>query len=124
MGMKMKKTLLTLVIITSVVTVVSTGCALTGNVAKVEWIGTGPVYGHLTVELVPTDNAEANVIYIVELWEKGKLRDDTEYVSWSQPELNVHTVKSVNFPLTWEEFNAYEYSTEDLGHIFSVKVHR
>jgi len=122
--MKMKKTLLTLVIITGVVIVVSTGCALTGNVAKVEWIGTGPVYGHLTVKLVPTDNAEAHIRYTVELWEKGKLRDDTGYVSWSQPELNVHTARYVNFPLTREEYSAYRYSTEDLGNIFSVKVHR
>ena len=80
-----------MVIITSIVAVVSTGCALTGNIAKVEWIGTGPVYGHLTVKLVPTDNAEAHVRYTVELWEKGKLRDATGHVIWSQPELNVHT---------------------------------
>lgn len=123
-GMK-KALLLTLVIITCVVAVVWAGCSSMGNVAEVKWIATGYIYKHVTVELVPTNKAQANLVYTVELWEKGSLRTNTGRVSWSQPELNVHTPKFVSFPLTTEEFNAYRYAPgNDLSHIFSAKVYR
>ena len=80
--------------------------------------GTGPPYG-LCVELKPTESALANKVYVVELYEKGHLRDSTT-VSWNQPELNVLKEKMVILPVTRVEYNAYVF--EDISHIFSIKV--
>ncbi len=82
-----------------------------------------PYVGVLTLdlrfELEPTDLAVAGKVYEVELYEKGKFRSVTS-ISWSQPELNVKKVKSVGFPLSYEERQAY--FLEDISHIFSLKM--
>jgi hypothetical protein len=74
----------------------------------------------LWVNLKPTSNAIANKKYIVDLYEKGVLRDTT-FVQWNQPELNVSKTRFVYFNIKSEEYRAY-YG-EDVGHIFSVRVH-
>ncbi|MBM4432582.1 MAG: hypothetical protein FJ025_01100 [Chloroflexi bacterium] len=88
------------------------------NIATVE--GMWESYFHLVVQLKPTSEAIANKAYVVDLYEKGHLRDTTT-VSWNQPEINVLLEKTVSFPLTEEEGNAY--FMQDVSHIFSVKVH-
>jgi len=116
---------LTIPAIAIIVIVIASLMPFTGGekIANAEWIGTGIKYGQLTVELVPTDNAKPSVGYIVELWEKDRIRT-TALVRWSQPEINAHTSKWISFPLTKEEFNVYRYSTEDLSNVFSVKVRK
>jgi hypothetical protein len=85
------------------------------------WVGhSGWVSDSLFVDLKPTIIAVANKTYIVSLYEKGNLRDDT-VIQWNQPELNISKVKSVTFPISREEYDAY--FGEDISHIFSVKVH-
>ena len=74
----------------------------------------------IDVELQPTDNAKAGKVYQVDLYEQGKLRATTT-VSWNQPEINVKDTKTVEFPASSDEFNAY--ALKDISHIFSVKVH-
>ena len=120
-----RRWVLTIAVIMAVITGIALFLLVTveGKIAEVKWIGTGLNYGKVTVELVPTDNAKADVGYAVELWEEGRVRS-TALVRWSQPELNVHTSKWVNFPLTTEEFYAYRCSTEDLRNIFSVKLRK
>lgn len=73
----------------------------------------------LRFELEPTDLVVAGKVYEAKLYEKGSLRSVTS-ISWSQPQLNVKKVKSVGFPLSYEERRAYFF--EDISHIFSVKV--
>jgi hypothetical protein len=75
---------------------------------------------YLYVGLKPTGNAIADKTYVVSLYEKGSLRDGA-VVQWNQPELNVLKEKSVHFPLSEQEWDAY--FMEDVSHIFSVKIH-
>lgn len=76
----------------------------------------------LYVELKPTNNAVAGKNYIVDLYEKGNLRDTTT-VQWNQPEINVLLEKSITFQhIRQEEYNAYR--GKDISHIFSVKIHK
>jgi len=74
----------------------------------------------LGVSLTPTSFAQADKLYTVDLYEKGNFRASTT-VSWNQLELNVQTDKSVEFPLTKAEGDAY--FMHDMSNIFSVKVH-
>lgn len=78
--------------------------------------------GHalLLVDIKPNDSALANKVYEVDLYEKGQFRAKTT-VAWNQPEINVSTSKTVGFPITGEEYNAYLF--KDVSNIFSVKVH-
>lgn len=77
--------------------------------------------GHVIVaKLKPTSNTIANEWYIVDLYEKGVLRE-SKSISWNQPELNVLKEKSVRFSSREQEFDAY--FMEDISHIFSVDVH-
>jgi len=71
-----------------------------------------------TVELEPTSLAVANKIYIVEIYEKGRLRARTT-ISWNQPELNVFTHKYAYFRLTNEEWDAYSW--KDVKHLFTLE---
>ncbi len=78
----------------------------------------------LVVEIKPKSSAVAGKDYLVELYEKGKLRA-TGRISWNQPELNVLTVKEIYFPLTREEGEAYApspFTAPPLDDIFSAKV--
>jgi hypothetical protein len=77
--------------------------------------------GSLFVELQPASSAIANKVYIVELYEKGKYRA-TSKVSWNQPEINVSSMKAVEFSATREESEAYSLES-DLSDIFSVQVY-
>jgi hypothetical protein len=83
--------------------------------------GEHPTPYAIFVELKPTSSAIANTYYIVDLYEKGKFRAPNTLVAWNQPEINVLSVKTVEFPATKEEYDAYLW--EDISHIFSVKVH-
>ena len=74
----------------------------------------------LIVTLKPA-NALANISYTVDLYEQGNLRAST-HITWNQPEINVNTIKSVNFPLTRMEYNTYLW--KDLRHIFSIKIYK
>jgi len=88
-------------------------------IAKMEDVYINMIYKSLSVELKPTNNAKANYQYTVDLFEKGKWRY-TSSITWNQPELNVSTVKSIDFPVTVQEMDAYR--NNDLSHIFSVIV--
>jgi hypothetical protein len=83
------------------------------------WVG---FFGHdfIAAELKPNKNAKANTEYIADLYEKGKFRATT-MVQWNQPQINVSSTITVNYPATGEEF--YAYQGEDVSKIFSVKVH-
>jgi hypothetical protein len=81
------------------------------------WVGGGSLF----VELEPTSHAIAHKVYAVELYEKGVLRA-TAKVSWNQPEINVSSMKPVEFSATREESEAYSMES-DLSNIFSVQVH-
>lgn len=91
------------------------------DIAIVQRFIVGNIPYKIYVYLKPTDEVIVNEVYRVELYEKGKLRDASQIVSWSQPELNVKKEKMVGFDATREEFRAYQL--EDISHIFSVKVH-
>ncbi len=88
-------------------------------IAKMEDVYINMIYKSLSVELKPTNNAKANYQYTVDLFENGKWRC-TSSITWNQPELNVSTVKSIDFPVTVQEMDAYR--NKDLSHIFSVIV--
>ena len=97
------------------------------NIAEVQGIWASPIWiggGKLYVELIPNESAEANEVYIVELYEKSKLRSVSK-VSWSQPEINVATMRPVIFPITRAEAETYsDFNLQkDLMDIFSVKIH-
>jgi hypothetical protein len=82
----------------------------------------------LVVTLTPTDNAQAGVTYMVDLYEKGVYRASA-IVEWNQPQLNVKLPADVYFPLNHEEHEAYWQCwviTTDcyLNGIFSVTVHQ
>lgn len=99
-------------------------CSNGEEIAKVDGPIRGSVVklGYLSVPLTPTDAAQSNKTYEVDLYEEGKLRD-TSTVRWSAPELNVKEKKYVFFPLSREESDAYTSLYRDLSDIFSVKVH-
>ena len=94
-----------------------------GGIATVEhmWVSNiGFVYHYsLNIDLKPTTSALANQSYLVELYEKGLLRDTTT-VKWNQPEINVSKSKTVYFGITGAEYDAYLF--QELRHIFSVRV--
>ena len=73
------------------------------------------------MEVKPTNNAVAGENYIVDLYEKGNLRDTT-ILQWNQPEINVLQEKPIIFQhIKQEEYNAYR--NKDISHIFSIKIH-
>ena len=83
-----------------------------------------PVQGYfykLAVDVTPNKKAIANTVYKVDLYEKGQLRNTTQ-IEWNPPEINVLGTKMVVFPITDEEFTAYQ--NKDVNHIFIVKVHK
>lgn len=93
------------------------------RIATVEriWVGhsvsaTG-FYVH--VELKPNKSIRPYFQYNIKLYENGVFRDATK-VFWSQPEINVQKSKTVSFPVSNAEGNAYQY--EDISHIFSVEI--
>jgi hypothetical protein len=83
------------------------------------WAGIAPS-PFIMVELRPTSAAIANKTYIVDLYEKGKLRA-SKAVTFNQPQINVGDMVPVSFPATKAEGDAYW--NHDINHIFSVKVH-
>jgi len=97
-----------------------TTCVSQKQVAKVGTIAVNIAYLDLQINLTPTSATQAGTEYVVELYEKGKLRD-TSTVTWSTVELNVMEEKYVHFPLTHEEVDAYAW--QDLSDVFSLKVH-
>jgi hypothetical protein len=74
----------------------------------------------IKAELQPTDMAQANTTYQVDLYENGRLRATTT-VSWNQPQINVKEPQTVDFPASSDEYWAYAFT--DISHIFSVEVH-
>lgn len=62
---------------------------------------------YLHVSLVPTSRAEANTIYLVDLYEKGNLRA-SKSISWSQPEINVLAPKIASFQISYSEYITYQ----------------
>jgi hypothetical protein len=95
------------------------------NIAILDRMSTGPGPWGLIIYLTPK-NAKPNVMYVVELYEKGKFRD-TQTISWNQPQINVGAELTVNFELTKDEKDAYwQASFSDNNwwkSIFSIKIH-
>lgn len=73
----------------------------------------------IQADLTPTDKAVPNTTYLVQLWEKNTIRD-TETIRWSLPEINVKTTKSIYFPCSYQEYQAYV--GQNIKGIFSVKI--
>ncbi|MBM3156474.1 MAG: emp24/gp25L/p24 family protein [Chloroflexi bacterium] len=73
----------------------------------------------IVVQLRPTDLAQPNTNYTVRLYEKDQFRSSIT-VSWNQPEINVLAAKDVLFPISKDEYYAYEF--KDVSHIYTVKV--
>ena len=91
------------------------------SIAKVTAMHTAAVGDEMEVFLTPTESASPNKLYIVEVFEKGKLRYQTT-VYWTQPEINILKSKIVYFPLNSSEHDTYWYA-DDVSHIFSIQVH-
>jgi hypothetical protein len=60
----------------------------------------------LAISLTPTDNAQAGITYMVDLYEKGVYRASS-IVEWNQPELNIKLPLVIYFPLSHEEWHVY-----------------
>jgi predicted small secreted protein len=75
--------------------------------------------GQIDVPITPGKLAVADTTYTVQLFEKGSLRAAST-VSWNQPQINVATAMSVQFPCSYVEWQAY--NGKDLSGTFSVKV--
>ena len=73
----------------------------------------------LTVNIRPWSSAVADKGYLVNLYEKGKLRD-TSIVSWNQQQLDISEAAVLEFPITSAEYEAY--LTQDLSQIFTVRL--
>ncbi len=95
----------------------------TPNIAKVEGMSSSP-FG-LGVKLKPI-NAKADTKYIVDLEEKGNLRERTN-ITWNQPQINVRATQTLFFGLTNVEYDAYTTASMNDSNwwkpIFSVKIH-
>jgi hypothetical protein len=82
------------------------------------------VFISLNVELKPID-AQPNVTYPVDLFEKGKLRASSK-IKWNAPQINVKESQQVSFGLTKEEENAYStpsaFDSDWWKPIFSIKI--
>jgi hypothetical protein len=115
----MKRLLLPITVLL-VLALASITCASQKQVAKVGPIAVNVLLLDLQVNVTPTSATRAETEYVVELYEKGNLRD-TSTVTWSTVELNVREEKYVYFPLTHDEVDAYMW--KDLSDIFSAKVH-
>lgn len=74
----------------------------------------------IVIDLQPTDIAQANIVYQVDLYENKQFRA-TATVSWNQLELNVHDTHRVEFPASQDEYDTY--SGHDINDVFSVDVH-
>jgi ribosomal protein L37AE/L43A len=76
---------------------------------------------HLVVELRPTEFVQADEYYVVQLWEKDKdSQRDSDWVIWSEAELNAMETKNACFTLAEHEWTFYPDG--DLNHIFNVKI--
>lgn len=93
------------------------------NIASIE--GMGVFAGSLSVKLKPI-NAKPNEQYIVDLNEKGQLRERKNIV-WNEPQINVKQEQVLYFSLTDDEYNAYVgASLKDSNwwkSIFDIKIH-
>lgn len=146
----MKHTIIALVLSCVLVTI-ATGCSLfklgaentsngtpisstpiSNNNGNIAVYGKTDIYTYLFSEvlgvtLTPTNNAEANTVYVVDLYENGIYRASSS-VKWNQPEINIKASKDVYFSLSHEEYQAYNqcwvidgcYLTD----IFSASVHQ
>jgi hypothetical protein len=76
----------------------------------------------LVVCVIPSSLAQANRAYVVNLYEKGKLRDSNN-ISWSQPQIDMQEYGTVCFQLSEQEVDAYESAPADeLREVFSIRV--
>jgi hypothetical protein len=106
------------------IAVLATGCSgvtnlLSNNqVATVKDISVS-ILGSLSVEIQPTDNAVIDRLYVVNLYEKGEERA-SKYITFNQPQINIHDTVDIEFPLTHDEYESY--FMKDVTGIFSVKV--
>ena len=70
-------------------------------------------------------NAKANISYMLELYEKGRLRT-SQAMTWNQPQINVGSEQTLFFALTPDEYDAYSLaSLKDINWwkpIFSIQV--
>ena len=73
----------------------------------------------ICVDLVPTNSAIAGQRYWANLHENGRLRESRP-VSFNQPEINVHTGKTVYFHAIPDEFRAYQ--GKNISKIFTCDV--
>jgi len=90
------------------------------DIATVETISANVWFYTIDVQLKPTNEAVADEVYSVDIYEKGNFRA-TKEVSWNQYEINVSSIKLVSFPSTYNETGIY--FGHDLSQIFTVKVH-
>jgi hypothetical protein len=141
------KRLLALILIVIALTASSTACENSAGAANVVSITAPDSTGEgadtyspeqLVVKLKPNSSTRSNYGYVVDLYEKGKLRD-TSSVFWDTPDLNMKNAEYVYFDLSYDEFQAYSviarvatrdefikfgygFVFKDLQSTFSVKV--
>jgi hypothetical protein len=78
----------------------------------------------LVVCVMPLSSAKASHPYVVNLYEKGKLRDSST-ISWSESQIEMREYATVCFHLSDAEVDAYEFAPSDeLGEVFSIRVQR
>jgi hypothetical protein len=131
--MKNGLVILSLVVLAAVSSITSLGASSTGTSSDSGKIGS--LYDmvvtssicescRLVICVMPSSSAQASHAYVVNLYEKGKLRDSNT-ISWSQPQIDGREYGTVCFCLSDEELGAYESTpTDELREVFSVKVQR
>jgi len=131
--MKNGLVILSLVVLVAVSSITSLGASSTGTSSDSGKIGS--LYDmvvtssicescRLVICVMPSSSAQASHAYVVNLYEKGKLRDSNT-ISWSQRQIDRREYGTVCFRLSEEELGAYESTpTDELREVFSVKVQR
>ena len=77
----------------------------------------------LLVTVKPTRSVRTGYPYVVDLYERGRLRASGTVV-WNQVQANVQEAQPVYFPVSSQEVDAYTMVTEkQLRKTFSIKVH-
>jgi hypothetical protein len=93
------------------------------NIAEIQGMNT--VGQSLGVALKPI-NAKTNTTYVVDLYEKGNLRQ-SENITWNEPQINVGTIQTLDFNLSNDEYSAYSTASINNSNwwksIFSIKVY-
>jgi hypothetical protein len=79
----------------------------------------GSGYG-IIVSLIPT-SAIANVVYKVDLYEKGKFIENAT-ISWDKYGISVHNKAVISFPIGLQD--GITYWGKDVSGVYTIKIHQ